>query len=295
MQDLQTLSIERVLIPELEISQSPKEYYFEYIQSFSSLPKNLQHSLLEEIYEISATQFTDYTFELFCEKEFYDSKSFISVLALVRESKSNKMIGFDIEHLYERYAFEGDYKETNKYFCISGLAALAPKYQGKKILKELVYSFAYLLLKDFPNSNLIVVDFYTNPIAYYFVQKESKLTIPSHGQSYSKKIEDFIIRTANYIGYKSLPFRHPLIVEEDHLIKGIDKQFYKENYENLPQEMKFFIDTTGLEPHAALACLIATQTLKDNSLGLEEISYEKPKNLNVKVYKWILNDVGPKI
>ncbi|OMJ72222.1 hypothetical protein SteCoe_29397 [Stentor coeruleus] len=294
MEDFRTYGVERIQVSELEINNSlPKNYYFDFIESFLSLPKILQHSLLKEIYEIVSVLFADYTFELFCSKEFFDSKATHSILILIRQTGSNKIIGFNKEHLHERYAFENDYRESNKYICASGIVGCIPEFQGKRILTDLNYLSTYLFVNNFPQNNLVILDFYTNPISYYSLHKISKNIIPSPGKSYSKKILDFIIQTANFKGYKSLPFRHPLMVKEDHLIKNMNKQYLKDNYNKLPKEMKFFIDTTGLEPHAALTCMPIIQILKDNSLGLEEIYYDKPKDLDVKVFRWVINN--PKI
>lgn len=296
MEDLMVHGIERIQVPELEISKSsPKIYYFEFIQSFLSLPKNIQRSLLEEIYEVVSVLFTNYTFDLFCSKEFFKSKAAHSILIIIRQTGSNKIIGFNQEHLYERYAFENDFRESNKYICASGIVGCLPEFQGKKILTELNYLSTYLFVKEFPHNNLAILDFYTNPISYYGLHKISKNVIPSHGKNYSKKTLDFITKTANFIEYKTLPFRHPLMVEENHMVRNIDKKNFKDNYGRLPKEMRFFIETTELEPHTALTCTSILQAFKGNTLGFEETIFEKPKDLDVKVFMWVINNHNPKI
>ena len=78
-------------------------------------------------------------------------------------------------------------------------------------------------------------------------------------------------------GFKSAGEANPYIVVDNLNIKLSDNQKWFHNYENLPRELRFYIDQTKLRKYIGLVYLYPIKLIEGNTLGFpkqERIFYK---------------------
>lgn len=284
------------LIPGVKKIGTPeKGFYFEYIRDFAGLDKGIQGVLIDKVYEIYSTSFKGVEKDSFVQSEICDPKAFCTKLLLLKTRHDNSIQGFAVVCLYELYALPNNFSPSNKYLVSNGLVCLSASYKGKGALKDINITCAHLLVDEYNQGNFVHIDVSNNPITYYAMCKIAKFIIPNYQITHSEHIEKFIVRFIRQIGYEKIDNKHDLITRGDYGVLGLDKKLFLDNFDKLPEEMKYFIRLTGLEDEIGLCFLSVYRACEGNSLGIPQVDYDTFPDLDAVVYQWVVKGNNPKL
>jgi hypothetical protein len=188
-----------------------------------------------------------------------------------------------------------NFSPSNKYLVSSGLVCLSTSYKGKGALKDINITCAHLLVDEYNKGNFVHIDVSINPITYYAMCKIAKFIAPNHQRAHSEDVEKFIVRFVRQLGYMKIDNKNELVTRDDYGVLGFDKKLFLDNFDKLPEEMKFFIGFTGLEDNIGLCFLSVYRACQGNSLRIPQIDYDTFPDLDAVVYQWVVSRNHPRL
>ncbi|OMJ73495.1 hypothetical protein SteCoe_27795 [Stentor coeruleus] len=289
-------SIEKIQLCELSMPEiSQKEYYFEYIKNFKSLPLDLQSSLIDQMYSIYSKALKGFTRESFFQSEFNNPTSLCTKIILLKTTADNSIKVFTEYNIYEFFAIPNLVSPSNKYLVSSGLSCATQKFQRRGIFKKIKAIIGALLRKEYQNNNLLHFDVSVNPISYFSMCKSASYFVPKYNFIHPESIEKFMIKIMRSFGYPALKDKHPLVTKEINCLVDFDKKTFLKNYNLLPPEIKYYIDLTGLEDNLGLCLLTVININEGNTLSIPRIINKKIPMLDSAIYEWVVTNFKPKI
>lgn len=274
---------------------SSNNYYFEYIKNFKELPFPMQSYIIDQIYPIYSLSIKGLSKESFIKIELSDPKSLCLKILLLKATSDNSIQGFAELNIFEFFALPNDFSNSNRYLVTAGIMCVNPDFRCKGILKDVNMVYPLLVIEEYKDCNLLLVDVCVNPIAYFVLCKKAKFLVPDYKRKHSKAMEDFAKKVMKSFGYCGLENKNPFVTKEGSSLAVIDKKSYLENYSTLPQEMQYFINLTDLEDDTGICVILAFKAIEGNTLCIPCIECHKQEQFSFLIYEWIIEYPNPNL
>ena len=173
-------------------------YYFDFIRHFEALSLSSQKLLISDIAESYHESITGVKFTNFIEEELYNKTALSIKLIIVRDSKTDKTIGFSAGSVHQIYCLPNNFTLPNCYIVTSGIACINPGYRNQKIVLEIGNMLHPLVRQEYPNNNIIHFDVALHPASYYISTKRTELVLPNGKQRLAKRLLSLLSRLCRF-------------------------------------------------------------------------------------------------
>jgi hypothetical protein len=162
---------------------------------------------------------------------------------------------------------KNDYSKENSYIISHSFACVKNTKRKLGLASDFINIQTLSNFIDYPESNLIHFDISIHVLAYFEVTRVSNCIIPSYSIEASENIKKFIFELIEKLGFEKYG-KNSLLIKDTFKDIGYDREYWKRNYNKLPNDMKFYIDQTNLKPKTAFPHLLVCNLMENNTLNL---------------------------
>ena len=198
---------------------------------------------------------------------------------IARDSITNEVEGVSINLIAKEYFLENDFSPENCYYALSGIVFVSKNARSKGIYSGMTYHEILLNSRSTTGKNFVYCDYVLSPVVYMKITNTIKV-YPNSIMKTPETIEKLTLKLMNRAGFKSAGEANPYIVVDNLNFDLPDTQKWFQNYENLPREVKYFIDQTKLRKNIGLAYFFPVRLIEGNTIGFpkQEINFYRDLN-----------------
>ena len=261
------------------IPSASSPFYAEYFWNLQKSSKSELNHLISLINPVALESFSSNDVNEINEYYFFNKNVNEVNLVLIRNTLSHEIEGYLSYISCIEFFLPNNTTKENEYTVLNGFAVVKKNLRNKGIVK-FFYSDLYVYAYCTKNigKNCVFLDTAIHPASYKHISQNSIL-YPSFNRQVPRLPKDFISGLLKKYGYEILSDEKPYVIKEIALV-DFDADYWRKNYHKLSNDVKFFIDQTGLNPGRGLMFFTCATLLQGNTLGFPCTQYYLKKELS---------------